>query len=452
MVSNPPRRATAARFTAAWLAGCALLLAIGGCSASGGNDAKTGGANGGAAPAVLTVPTDAKTIADAADRIAPGGLILIEPGVYTETVSIDTEDVTLRGLDRNAVIIDGEGLRPEGVVVTADGVRVENLTVRSHTFNGVLVTGMHDGDGAQAHGLDGYDTLDPEKFPPIERFSISHVTSYNNGLYGIYAFDSNHGSITDSYASGSADSGYYVGQCENCDILVRANTAENNAVGFENANASDSVYIVANRWSNNRVGMTLLSNYQEAFLPQKANTVVGNVIADNTSEQSPEQADGAFGIGVGISGGQSNQFSRNTVAANPYAGILVSGSEDISATGNTFSGTVFADNGADLANISQPRAAASGNCLTAGDSASVVPSTFAVADCGNAQQDAAADGTLTKPVSPKGMSFLKVPAPPAQPQLPGDLHKAPAPLPATVGAPDDLETIPAPARDWRPSS
>ncbi|PJJ73228.1 parallel beta helix pectate lyase-like protein [Diaminobutyricimonas aerilata] len=429
------------------LAASALLLTLGACSTTGGPSEPEGDA-----PAVVTVPTDAPTITEAVDRVAEGGLVLVEPGTYTETVVIDTEGVTLRGLDRNEVVIDGEGLRPEGVVVIADGVRVENLTVKEHTFNGVLVTGMHDGGEAQAHGLDGYETLDPEKFPPIERFSISHVTSYNNGLYGIYAFDSRHGSITDSYASGSADSGFYVGQCEECDIVVRGNTAENNAVGFENANASDSVYIVGNRWSGNRIGMTLLSNYQEAFLPQRANTVVGNLIADNVSSQSPAQADGGFGVGLGIAGGQSNVLERNTIAGNPHAGVLVSGAEDIAAQGNRFSGTVFADNGVDLANTSLSRAAASGNCLAAGDPATTAPASFARDDCDAAEQAAVATDALTRPEAPPGMSFLKVPAPPAQPQLPGDLRSTPDPLPDTVGAPDDLASVLAPARDWRPGA
>lgn len=422
-------------------ASVALLLLLTGCTSPGGTTDP--------APSVVTVPTDVATITEAVALVAEGGLVLVEPGVYTESVVISTDGITLRGLDRNEVIIDGEGLRPEGIVVIADGVRVENLTVRSHTFNGVLVTGLHDGGEAQAHGLDGYETLDPEKFPPIDGFSISHVTSYNNGLYGIYAFDSEHGSITDSYASGSADSGFYVGQCEDCDIVVRGNTAENNAVGFENANASDSVYIVGNRWSNNRVGMTLLSNYQEAFVPQRSNTVVGNLIADNTSATSPSQADGAFGVGLGISGGQSNRLERNTIAGNPHAGVLISGTEDLSARDNSFSGTVFADNGVDLANISQPRAVAVGNCLASGDAGTTSPPSFARDDCAASQQ-AAAD--LPGVTAPPGMSFLKVPAPPAQPGMPGDLSVVPDPLPGTVGAPADLESILAPARDWRPGS
>ena len=187
----------------------------------------------------IRVPQDAATLADAADRVGPGGTIVIAPGIYAEELVIDTPDVTVRGEDRNGTVIDGGGLRPYGIVVIADGVRVENLTVTGATFYGVLFTGLHDENGPSAPTATGYEPWDPAQFPPLQRFLVDHVTAYNNGLYGIYAFNAQHGVIRDSYASGSADSGFYVGQCEDCDILVTGNVAERNAVGFENANASD---------------------------------------------------------------------------------------------------------------------------------------------------------------------------------------------------------------------
>ena len=216
------------------------------------------------------VPADAATLGAAMDLVSAGGVIVVSAGTYPEQLLVDKEDVTIRGEDRNLTVIDGGGIRPYGIVAIAGGVRIENLTVTGTTFYGVLVTGLHDGDGPADPGDDGYTGWDPEKFPPLQRFLVDHVTAYNNGLYGIYAFNSQHGVIRDSYASGSADSGFYVGQCEDCDILVTGNVAERNAVGFENANASDSVVIVGNRFSGNRVGMTLLSSYQEAFTPQRA--------------------------------------------------------------------------------------------------------------------------------------------------------------------------------------
>ena len=310
------------------------------------------------APTFLNVPDDVATIQEAADRIAEGGLILIEPGVYEEAVILSTNDVTIRGVDRNETIIDGGGIRPYGITTTADGVRIQNLTARNTTFYGVLVTGLFDDEGPTAHGLDGYDLLDPESFPPVERFEIDHVTAHNNGLYGIYAFDSIHGVIKNSYASGSADSGFYVGQCRECDIVVIDNVAERNAVGFENANASDSLVIAGNRFNNNRVGMTLLSNYQEAFTPQRANVVVGNAISDNNEADSPAQADGGFGTGIGISGGHDNVLERNRVEGNSRAGLLLANTEDIPVLGTRMTDSLLGGNGVDVANISADRSPA----------------------------------------------------------------------------------------------
>jgi parallel beta-helix repeat protein len=391
---------------------------------------------------VVTVPGDASTLAGALDAVKPGGLILVGPGVYTEQLVIDKIDVTIRGLDRNQTIVDGEGTRPYGIVGIADGVRIENLTVRNTTFFGVLVTGLHDENGPSAHAGAGYTTLDPEKFPPLQRFSINYVTAYNNGLYGIYAFDAQHGSITNSYASGSADSGFYVGQCPDCDILVSDNVAERNAVGFENANASRSLTIVGNRFSNNRVGLTLTSNYQEAFRPQTANLVAGNVLSDNVSADSPKQESGGFGTGIGISGGQDNVIVNNRIEGNPRAGILLTNTEDIAVSGNTFDTNTVSNNGVDVANVSAARTPAVANCATGEWKPTTLPATL-FSGCGAAaSQSAVAVAELPGGSAPPGMSFLKVPAPIDQPTM-TDVTVAPLPLPATVDRPSaDAVTLP----------
>jgi nitrous oxidase accessory protein NosD len=393
---------------------------------------------------VVTVPGDAKTLADALAAVRPGGMILLEPGTYREQLVVNKKDVTIRGLDRNTVIIDGEGTRPYGVVAIADGVRIENLTVRNTTFYGVLVTGMHDKNGPSAHNGDNYTRLDPSKFPPVQRFSINFVTAYNNGLYGIYSFDAQHGSITNSYASGSADSGFYVGQCPDCDILVSGNVAERNAVGFENANASKSLTIVGNRFSNNRVGLTLVSNYQEAFTPQSQNLVAGNVLSDNVSADSPSQEDGGFGIGLGVSGGRDNLITNNRIEGNPRAGVLLASTEDLSAAGNSFVSNNFGGNGVDLANVSSERAAATNNCVT-GSKPSTLPVDFVAGCSAGASKPAVTTTDLPGPFAPKGISFLKVLPPIDQPTLP-NVKVAPSRLPATVSRPS-AASIPLPPAD-----
>ena len=400
----------------------------------------------GGEPRVRAVPADHATIQEAVDAAEPGDLILIDPGTYEEQVEITTPDLTIRGRDRNGVIVDGGGLRPYGIVSTADGTRIENLTVQRATFYGVLVTGLHGADGEPtAHNLDGYETLDPEANPPVQRFGISHVTAADNGLYGLYAFDAQHGYIRDSYASGSADSGIYVGQCRDCDVLVQGNVAERNAVGFENANASDSVVIVGNRFSGNRIGLTLLSNYQEAFTPQSGNTVAGNAILDNAQSESPSHADGGFGIGIGISGGRDNALSANLIAGNPVAGVLLAHTEDLPAAGNTFTGTAFEGNGVDVANISAARTPAVGNCVDG--QATTMPAELLASCAADAPQPAGEAGALPRVDVPPGVSFLDVPLPPAQPGMPADdLDDIPSPLPDAVEMPD-VAGIAAPGRD-----
>lgn len=388
----------------------------------------------------VRVPGDAASIQEAVDLVAEGGLVLVGPGTYREQVLIETPNVTLRGEARNDTVIDGEGVRAYGVGAVADGVAIENLTVTDHTFYGALVTGLHDNGEPAARGDTGYTAFNPEAFPPVQRFLIDHVTAYNNGLYGLYAFNSQHGVIRDSYASGHADSGIYVGQCEECDTHVLDNVAENNALGFENANASDSVYVVGNRFSGNRIGASFLSNYREAFVPQSGNYVAGNLITDNNAEHSPSHAEGGFGIGLGISGGTDNTFVDNRVEDNATAGVMLSSEEDLAPLDNELVGTIFANNGVDLVNTAVSRSPAAGNCLTAAEGATSLDDiTFApeglaesLQHCGDGKEQPETNlSNVAAEPAPPGVSFRQVDPPPAQPEL-ADVSAGPRELPEEV--------------------
>ncbi len=64
--------------------------------------------------------------------------------VYREAVTVTTPYITIRGMDRNSTIIDGEHERATGIhVIEADGVTIENLTARNHLSNGFLWTRVH---------------------------------------------------------------------------------------------------------------------------------------------------------------------------------------------------------------------------------------------------------------------------------------------------------------------
>ncbi|MBD5784670.1 right-handed parallel beta-helix repeat-containing protein [Cellulosimicrobium terreum] len=400
---RPPRLAAPAL---ALVVACVGVLAA--CTGESGADAAD----------TLTVSAGA-SIQDAVDRVAEGGTVEVEPGTYEESVQVTTPGVTLRGTDRDGVVIDGGGLRPNGVVVTAPGVSVENLTVRNHTLNGVLVTGLADETGGLARGSDGYTRLDPDANPPLQGFAVRYVTASNNGLYGVYAFDAQDGVVEQSYASGHADSGFYVGQCQECRIVVRDNVAEANAVGYEQTNASAPVVVTGNRFAGNRVGAALMSDYQEAFVPQRGTTFAGNVVSGNANPDTPAQADGAFGLGVVVSGGQDDVLARNRVGQNPLAGVLIGSVEDVAPDGNRVEGNVLDGNGVDLAYTASERAPGAGLCAVGNELATTSPDGLLDGwSCDDGGSTRAAGVALTGEAAPPGISFRDVAPPPAQPSVP----------------------------------
>ena len=273
---------------------------------------------------------------------------------------------------------------------------------------------------------------------------MAYVTAGNNGLYGVYAFDAQHGVIERNYVSGSADSGIYVGQCRPCGIVVRDNVAERNAVGYEGTNASGDMYVLRNRLSGNRVGLTSDSDYQEALVPQSGASVVGNLLSDNAEPASPAQADGGFGIGAGIAGGTDNLVARNRVEGNPAAGVVLGSAIDLPPLRNQVIGNVFGDNGVDVAFAASARAPAEGNCLQDNTITTYVPDDVP-RTCpapGGIQPSA----PMPQMDPPRGVPFPDVPAPPSQPGMP-DAAGSPPSSTAGLPGPVDVAAIGVPAPD-----
>ncbi|MGF1430385.1 right-handed parallel beta-helix repeat-containing protein [Kitasatospora sp. LaBMicrA B282] len=419
----------------------ALLLLAGGASGC------VPGQSAASTPhAVIRVPQDVPSIQKAVDRARPDDEVLVSPGVYRESVRITRPRVVLRGTDRNTVVVDGEFKRGDGIVVTGAGSVVENLTVRNNLFNGVLFTGVTDPKFQGQGGSSGeYQALDTTKFPALPGFRASYVTAYDNGLYGIYAFDARDGLIERSYASGHADSGIYVGQCDPCNTLVRGNLTEHNAVGAEFTNSSAGLQVVGNRFAANRVGVTLGSDTLEALAPQHGAVFAGNVVAANADPGTPEQADGAFGIGIGIGGGVADVVTDNLVTGNPTAGIEIATANGFAPLDNRPTGNAVTGNGVDLAFTGDPKAGATGNCLAGNRAGTSLP-----ADALSAACPLAAGGQLPQAPAPPGVSFHDVPAPGPQPEEPADfggsaLPQSPSPVladPSSAPLPSDPAVIP----------
>ena len=247
----------------------------------------------------IRVPDDYETIQEAVDAAAPGDLILIEPGVYEEAVDVTTDMLTIRGLDRNEVVLDGGFELDNGIRVTgADGVAIENMTARNYTRNGFFWTG-------------------------VEGYRGSYLTTYRTGDYGIYAFDSTKGLIEHSYASGSPDAGIYIGQCYPCDAVIDDVVSEYNGLGYSGTNSGGNLLIVNSTFRYNRAGIVPNSGSYELCYPERETTIVGNVVHSNNQPDTPaiDVALLAMGNGILVAGGVNNTIERNLVYDHDLTGI-----------------------------------------------------------------------------------------------------------------------------------
>lgn len=251
------------------------------------------------ARSAIRVPGDAKTVQAAVDQAKPGDLVLVSPGVYKEAVTVTTPRIVIRGVDRNRTVLDGEFKRANGIkVVEADGVAVENITARNFKVNGFFWTG-------------------------VDGFRGSYLNAIRNGDYGIYAFDSANGQLDHSYAAGSPDAGFYVGQCKPCNTLVTDVESEWNGLGYSGTNSSGDMFIVNSSWHDNRVGIVPNSGSYEEDFPQEDATIMGNDVYDNNNSKTAaiEIAEIAIGNGVLLAGGSNNIVERNRVEHHDLTGI-----------------------------------------------------------------------------------------------------------------------------------
>lgn len=345
----------------------------------------------------IEVPADAETITEAVAQAGEGDLILISPGTYEEAVTVDVEGVELRGLDRNEVVLDGGDDAPNGITVAADDVTVRNLTVRRFTSNGVYATG-------------------------VEGFYVGHVTAANNGLYGIYALSSRYVTITDSYASGHPDSGIYVGQCDPCDTLVTASTAERNAVGFLATNASRRMFVVSSTWRHNRVGVSISSQDAEYGAPQQDAEVVANLVQDNDDGDAPGAP--TAGVGILVAGGQDDLISGNRVLGHDVGGIVVTDLPDgYVPNGTQVVGNDLANDGPDLvyALVAEARGdqpAPGGVCFAENTLSSSVPAGIQeLLPCPDGADGGFSDDPSLFPEAVAGGRYQDEPLPPDQPGL-----------------------------------
>ncbi len=375
----------------------------------------------------ITVPQQQPTIQRAVDAAKPGDLIVVSPGVYHEAVKVTTPYLTIRGVDRNSVILEGDFRRANGIhVIEADGVTVENMTARHYLLNGFYWT-------------------------TVNGYRASYVTAYDNGDYGVYAFDSVYGRFEHSYASGHPDSGFYIGQCQPCHAVIDDVIAENNGIGYSGTNAGGDLRIVNSVWRYNQGGIVPNTLDSERLAPQRGVLIAGNLVYDNNNEHAPAKKEQAAALGTGIllAGGSDNIVRRNVVWNHRNYGIAVFPNLDKRfwiASRNVVQDNVVRGSGrADLL-LSAP--AGGHNCFSGNDfHRSLPPAIQAVHGCGF-NLNRLGGGDLSGAIQTLGL-FIRAESG-KWPQ--GDWRTAPGPLPQPTMPTTDalslaipLTAVPGPA-------
>ena len=372
---------------------------------------------------VVAVPGDHATIAEAVAAAKPGTTIEIAPGTYHEAITVGVARLTIRGADRNSVILDGRHQLANGILVVADDVAIENLTVRNYLQNGVVFNGISASTGGGAVDPDvAYGTGDDV----LEGYRVSWVTTHNNGLYGVYAFAARKGLIEHSFASGHPDSGFYVGQCQPCDVVITDVVAERNAIGYYGTNASGGVVVASSVFRNNRLGIAPNSQRMEKLSPQAEAVIVGNLVVDNDDPTAPAVPSGYFGGGIAVGGGTKNVIVRNRVVGHLRAGIEFLDLDTFLPVDNRVEDNVLEDNTIDLAYAVRGARDGGRNCFSGNTHGSSVPADIErLLPCGSSP----ATFDIPEPLvlgAPPTVDYRNVATPGPQQSMPGSARRTTA--------------------------
>jgi parallel beta-helix repeat protein len=367
--------------------------------------------------AVIRVPDDVRSLTQAIAQAHSGDTIVVGGGTYPGGVTVPKRlsNLTIRGVDRNKVVLDGRNRRKNGIVVHADGVSILNMTAHDFLENAFY-------------------------WEDVTGFRAAYLTAWNIQGYGIYAEGSTDGVIEHDYVSGAADAAYYIGECRPCRSTISHVVARRSAVGYSGTNASTALTIRDSLWDENGAGILPNTYANEKDPPEEKIVITGNVVRESGRAPVPIHTPlaGFIGIGIAIAGGNGNIVRGNTVQDSERYGIAIfptarrvsfrpeglqlrpywhprgnrvvgnhvsgSGRADLALSAGAGRGNCFAKN---VAGSMLPPALQTGGCLATGDSSVAAVLTAPVA--------VMFDRTIRRRRPP---GFASLPAPPPQPSLP----------------------------------
>jgi hypothetical protein len=288
-------------------------------------------------------------IQDAVNEARPGDTIKVANGTYREGVVIKGNGkryIKLVGNSKSPakVLLEAKGQKKaNGVLINgADHVTVNGFTARHYKANGFFIT-----------NADGY------KFTNLRAFLV--------GVYGMYAFNTTGGEMSNSVAAWNNDSGFYIGQtppqAKPKRSIVKNVEAYGNVLGFSGTNMR-YVTITKSKWYNNGLGIVPNALDSEKYAPPEDNVITDNDIYWNNFNyyagapfKLRAEATGTpypVGIGILLFGGRRHKVTNNRVFGNYLVGIgglkqlLLKQADAQDLIGNEVSGNQFGLGGQDL--------------------------------------------------------------------------------------------------------
>jgi parallel beta-helix repeat protein len=242
----------------------------------------------------------------------PGDVVQLGAGVFTLTdgLSLDVNNVTVRGAGMDATTLDFAGQQGagEGLLVTSDDVVLRDFGIRDSK-----------GDGIKSKGADRIVYLAIK----VEWTGEPRAT---NGAYGIYPVESEHVLIDSSVVRGASDAGIYVGQSRN--IVVRDSIAVQNVAGIEIENSYNAD--VHDNFATGNTGGILV--FDLPGLPQQGghsvrifDNIVVNNMTPNFAPAGNIVASVPAGSGVIVMANRDVEIFDNVFEGNGTSNIMITG-------------------------------------------------------------------------------------------------------------------------------
>ncbi len=248
-----------------------------------------------------------QSIQAAVDRARPGDRIEVLPGTYSESVTVDFDDIELVGIVERGLrpVLDGKGTMNDAVLASGNNFVISGFEIRNYKGNGVVVN-------------------------KAQNATFRNLVCQNTGKYGVYPVLCNGVLVEGCVVSDVWDAGVYAGQCQN--VVIQNCEAYRNTIGVETENCV-GVLMSNNSAHGNSLGLLVV------LLPDLPTTVASDarvinnrVLGNNYPNLSPPGNTVNLvepGSGIIVNAADHTEVTKNEVRGNDSYGIAMYALTDV---------------------------------------------------------------------------------------------------------------------------